>query len=83
MDAGLLILRVVVGVALVGHGTQKLFGWFGGHGRHRTGAFFELLGYRPGVLFAVIAGLSEAGGGTLLALGFLTPSPAPRSWASC
>ena len=73
MDAGLLILRVVVGVVLVGHGTQKLFGWFGGHGRRGTGAFFELLGYRPGVLFAVIAGLSEAGGGALLALGFLTP----------
>ena len=73
MDTGLLILRLVVGVALVGHGTQKLFGWFGGHGRRGTGAFFELLGYRPGVLFAVIAGLSETGGGTLLALGLLTP----------
>ena len=73
MDAGLLILWVVVGVALIGHGTQKLFGWFGGHGRRGTGAFFELLGYRPGALFAVIAGLSEAGGGALLAVGFLTP----------
>ena len=73
MDTGLLILRLVVGVALVGHGTQKPFGWFGGHGRRGTGAFFELLGYRPGVLFAVIAGLSETGGGTLLALGLLTP----------
>ena len=72
-QAGLLLLRVVVGVALVGHGTQKLFGWFGGHGPRTTGTFFEMLGYRPGVLFAVIAGLSEAGGGALLALGFLTP----------
>ena len=73
MATGLLLLRVVVGVALVGHGTQKLFGWFGGHGPRITGAFFEMLGYRPGVLFAVVAGLSEAGGGSLLALGFLTP----------
>jgi putative oxidoreductase len=73
MDAGLLLLRVVVGAALVGHGTQKLFGWFGGHGRVVSGAFFEALGYRPGVLFAVVAGLSEAGGGTLLAVGLLTP----------
>jgi putative oxidoreductase len=73
MSAGLLILRVVVGALLVGHGTQKLFGWFGGHGPRTTGAFFELLGYRPGALFAVIAGLSEAGGGALLALGLLTP----------
>ena len=73
MATGLLLLRVVVGLALVGHGTQKLFGWFGGHGPRTTGAFFEMLGYRPGMLFAVIAGLSEAGGGSLLALGFLTP----------
>ena len=73
MATGLLLLRVVVGLALVGHGTQKLFGWFGGHGPRTTGAFFEMLGYRPGVLFAVIAGLSEAGSGSLLALGFLTP----------
>ena len=73
MAAGLLLLRVVVGLALVGHGTQKLFGWFGGHGPRTTGAFFEIVGYRPGLLFAVIAGLSEAGSGSLLALGFLTP----------
>jgi hypothetical protein len=73
MAAGLLILRVVVGGLLVGHGTQKLFGWFGGHGPRATGAFFELLGYRPGVLFAVIAGLTEAGGGMMLAVGLLTP----------
>ena len=73
MNTGLLILRIVVGVALVGHGTQKLFGWFGGHGPRTTGAFFEMLGYRPGTFFAVIAGLSEAAGGALLAVGGLTP----------
>lgn len=73
MDAGLLILRIVVGMALIGHGTQKPFGWFGGHGRSGTGAFFELLGYHPGVIFAVIAGVSEAGAGALLAVGLLTP----------
>src|SRR6478609_6509735 len=73
MDAGILILRVVVGALLIGHGTQKLFGWFGGHGPRTTGAFFEMLGYRPGALFAVIAGLSEAGAGVLLVAGFLTP----------
>ena len=73
MAAGLLLLRVVVGVGLIGHGTQKLFGWFGGHGPRTTGAFFEMLGYRPGVLFAVVAGLSEAGAGLSLGFGFLTP----------
>ncbi len=73
MAAGLLMLRVVVGALLVGHGTQKLFGWFGGHGPRATGAFFELLGYRPGIVLAVVGGLAEAGGGIMLAAGLLTP----------
>ena len=70
---GLLLLRLVVGLAFVGHGTQKLFGWFGGHGPQGTGGFFASQGYRSGVLMAVAAGLCEAGGGLLLAFGFLTP----------
>jgi putative oxidoreductase len=73
MSYGILLLRVVVGVAFVGHGTQKLFGWFGGYGPKGTGGFFASQGYRAPVLMAVVAGLSEAGGGTLLALGFATP----------
>ena len=48
MDTGLLILRIVVGLLFVGHGTQKLFGWFRGYGLKGTGGFFEQLGYRPG-----------------------------------
>jgi putative oxidoreductase len=70
---GILLLRVVVGLAFVGHGTQKLFGWFGGYGPAGTGGFFASLGYRSGVLMAVAAGLAETTGGTLLALGFVTP----------
>ncbi len=73
MSYGILLLRVVVGLAFVGHGTQKLFGWFGGYGPKGTGGFFAQQGYRFGVLMAVAAGLCEAGGGTLLALGFFTP----------
>ncbi|TML14901.1 MAG: DoxX family protein, partial [Actinobacteria bacterium] len=73
MSYGILLLRVVVGLAFVGHGTQKVFGWFGGYGPKGTGGFFASLGYRAGVLMAVAAGLSEAVGGTLLALGFVTP----------
>jgi putative oxidoreductase len=70
---GPLLLRIVVGLLFVGHGTQKLFGWFGGYGPKGTGQFMESLGYKPGVPMATMAGLAEAGGGLLLALGFLTP----------
>jgi len=73
MSYGLLLLRVFVGVAFFGHGTQKLFGWWGGYGPQGTGGFFSSLGYKSGVQMAVLAGLAEAGGGTLLALGLLTP----------
>src|SRR3954470_17721593 len=73
MDTGLLIVRVVVGLLMVGHGTQKLFGWFGGHGIAGTGGFFESLGYRPGKPHAALAGLTEASVGLLLALGLFPP----------
>lgn len=73
MNLGLLILRVVVGALFVGHGAQKLFGWFGGYGPEGTGSFFESLGLRPGRLMAIGAGLGEFVGGALLALGFVTP----------
>ncbi|HUA09688.1 MAG TPA: DoxX family protein [Candidatus Acidoferrales bacterium] len=69
MDGALLFLRLVVGLAMIGHGTQKLFGWFGGYGLAGTGGFFESLGFRPGPVFALFAGLGEAGGGALIALG--------------
>jgi putative oxidoreductase len=73
MDIGLLLLRVVIGLLLAGHGAQKLFGWFGGHGLDGTGGFFHALGYRPGKRWATVAGLSEFLGGLLLAVGLFTP----------
>jgi putative oxidoreductase len=73
MAEGLFVLRVVIGGLLFAHGTQKLFGWYGGHGLDGTGGFFEQVGHRPGRTMAMVAGLSEAGGGLLLILGLLTP----------
>jgi putative oxidoreductase len=73
MDTGLLLLRVIFGLLLVGHGTQKLFGWFGGYGLEGTGGFFHSLGFRPGKAMAAVAGISEVTGGLLLALGLLAP----------
>jgi putative oxidoreductase len=73
MHLGRLFLRGVVGPVFVGHGTQKLFGWFGGYGIEGTGGFFESLGLRPGKRHATAAGVAEAGGGLLLTLGAFTP----------
>lgn len=73
MDLGLLIIRLVIGILFVGHGAQKLFGWFGGHGLKGTGGWFESIGMKPGVMMALLAGLAELIGGILFALGFLTP----------
>jgi putative oxidoreductase len=75
MDANLgpFLLRVTVGSIFVEHGTQKLFGWFRGYGLDGTGQFFESIGLRPGRRNAIAAGIAEAGGGALLALGLATP----------
>jgi putative oxidoreductase len=73
MEISLLILRLVFGLTMAAHGTQKLFGWFRGYGLTGTGGFFEGIGFRPGKPFALAAGLSEFLGGLLIALGLLGP----------
>ncbi|MFD1177532.1 DoxX family protein [Paenibacillus puldeungensis] len=70
---GLLIIRVVVGLTFMAHGAQKLFGWFGGYGPKGTGGWMESIGVKPGVPMAIMAGLSEFGGGLLFAAGLFTP----------
>ena len=60
------LARVTIGLLFVGHGTQKLFGWFGGGGLEETGQFFEQVDLRPGKRYALAAGVAEAGGGLLL-----------------
>lgn len=73
MSYGILILRVVLGSIMAAHGSQKLFGWFGGGGPNGTANSFAQLGYRPALLLAVGAGTAELGGGVLIAFGLLTP----------
>jgi putative oxidoreductase len=73
MKLGITVLRATLGAVFVAHGTQKLFGWFGGHGLEGTAKAFDSIGLRPGKRTALIAGASEAGGGALLGLGLLTP----------
>ena len=73
MSAGLLILRLVAGLTLASHGTQKLFGWFGGPGLTRLRQGFEKQGFKPAWLWVGLVVLGEVGGGISVALGFLTP----------
>src|SRR5689334_1171602 len=70
---GLLLARVVLGLLMAAHGSQKLFGWFGGHGLAATGGMFESLGFRPGRTFATVAAATEFTSGLLVLLGLLGP----------
>jgi putative oxidoreductase len=72
-SAGLLVARLVFGLLMAAHGTQKLLGWFGGYGLAGTAGFFEQLGFRPGRLFAATAAGTEVASGLLIALGLLGP----------
>jgi putative oxidoreductase len=72
-DVGLLIFRLGVGGTLAAHGTQKLFGWFGGGGVEGTTHGMRAMGFLPPKASAVLAGLGEAAGGVALALGLATP----------
>lgn len=73
MSVALLVMRVAVGALFVGHGSQKLFGWFRGHGLKGTGSYFESVGLTPGVALAALAGAAELVGGLLLAFGLAVP----------
>src|SRR5581483_8830593 len=73
ISLGLLILRIVAGLTVAAHGSQKLFGWFGGAGFSSTMGMMKSMRLEPNWLWALLAGLGEFAGGLLLALGFLTP----------
>jgi putative oxidoreductase len=72
-DIALLLLRAVVGLLFVGHGAQKLFGWFGGPGLQGTAGWLGSLNLAPAKVWAVSAAVSEFAGGLLLALGLFSP----------
>ncbi|HBX54650.1 DoxX family protein [Pseudomonas sp. UBA2684] len=68
---GLTILRIIAGVTFAAHGSQKLFGWFGGHGLVGVGQWMESIGLAPGYLMALMAGSAEFFGGVALIIGLL------------
>lgn len=73
LDIALLILRIVIGLLFIGHGAQKLFGWFGGHGITGTANWLESLGLSPPKFWAIVSGSAEFFGGFGLVLGLFTP----------
>lgn len=73
LNVGLLIIRLIFGLSFARHGTEKLFGWFGGHGIKGTAAYFESLGLKPGAPMAYLAALGEVLGGLFLAAGVFLP----------
>ncbi len=67
-----LALRLPISIIFMAHGSQKLFGWFGGYGLQGTGQWMASIGIEPGVLMAFLAGSGEFFGGLLLLIGLLT-----------
>ena len=74
MRLGITLLRTLVGALFIGHGLQKLAGWFGGYGLKATGGAFEQMGFKPGVVHAGAAGTAETLGGVMLMTGVATPA---------
>ncbi|MHB9143735.1 MAG: DoxX family protein [Symbiobacteriia bacterium] len=72
-DYGLLLIRLIFGLTFAAHGTQKLFGWFGGYGIAGTAGWMESIGLKPGKFHATVAGLGELVGGLLFAAGLWLP----------
>jgi putative oxidoreductase len=73
LGIGLLVGRLVLGLLMAAHGSQKLFGWFGGYGLNATGEFMVQLGFPSGRLFASTAAVAEVVSGLLVALGLFGP----------
>jgi putative oxidoreductase len=73
MTIARLLARICIGIFFIGHGTQKLFGWFGGPGLDQAGEGFEQLGLHPGRRHATAAGAAETAGGAMILTGTATP----------
>jgi putative oxidoreductase len=82
ISLALLIVRVVIGLLMIGHGSQKMFGWFGGNGFAKTIGFLKSVGFKPALFWALLGALGELGGGVLFLLGLLTPLGALAIFAS-
>ncbi|MGW6457631.1 DoxX family protein [Streptomyces sp. NPDC055078] len=72
MEIGLLLLRLLLAGLLFGHGAQKMFGWYKGHGLQGTAPIFETWGFRPGRALVALAAVCELVAALLLSLGLFS-----------
>lgn len=70
LDLGLLLLRGVIGITVILHGYNHI--WGGGKIKGTAG-WFGSLGMQPAIVHAWMASIVELGAGALLLVGFLTP----------
>ncbi|MGY2257927.1 DoxX family protein [Pseudomonas sp. SDO55104_S430] len=68
---GVTVLRIFVGLIFLAHGSQKIFGAFGGYGLAGTAHYMESLGLTPGYLMATLAGGTEFFAGLAFIIGLL------------
>jgi len=73
VDFGLFVLRVPPGLLVAVRGAHEMLGWFGGGTFAADAHYYGSLGYTPAKLWAIVSGVTEIGGGLLMALGLLTP----------
>lgn len=71
-EVGILALRFMVGLTFMAHGSQKLFGMFGGPGIEGTAKFFAMIHIEPSLPMAILSGCGEFFGGLALVLGLFT-----------
>lgn len=80
-DLGLLILRVMLGGLLIGHGLQQLFGWWGGSGLTGLKNTLADVGYQHADILTYVAAGGQITAGVLLVLGLFTPLAAAGALA--
>lgn len=73
LNVGILVIRFVIGLIFMGHGLQKLIGWFGGIGLLDTAKFFAALGMDYPLFMAIIVGSIEVICGILFVFGIFIP----------
>lgn len=71
-DIGLLLIRAMPAIVLMFHGSQKLFGAFGGPGLSKCSEMFGQMGFPAPMVSAALAASAEFFGGLLVLVGLGT-----------